>query len=75
MRSWRSSSVFRREAGALVEILDANGDNLEVVANAICEPGYHMAAWNTAKYAAGAYKYRLRYRGYSEAHDLVLNKA
>ncbi|HUB34406.1 MAG TPA: DUF362 domain-containing protein [Bryobacteraceae bacterium] len=60
---------------ALVEILDQSGNNLEVIANAICEPGYHMAAWNTSKYASGAYKYRLRYKDYSEAHDLVLNKA
>lgn len=60
---------------ALVEILDANGNNLEVIANAICDPGYHMAAWNTAKYAAGAYKYRLRFRDYHETRDLVLNRA
>jgi len=60
---------------ALVEILDPHGNNLEVIASAICEPGYHMAAWNTAKYASGSYKYRLRYRDYHEVHDLVLNKA
>jgi hypothetical protein len=59
----------------LVEILDEGDKNLEVICNAICEAGYHMAAWNTAKYASGGYKYRLRYNGYSEAHDLVLNKA
>jgi hypothetical protein len=34
-----------------------------------------MAAWNTAKYASGSYKYRLRYHAYNEVHDLVLNKA
>jgi hypothetical protein len=34
-----------------------------------------MAAWNTAKYASGNYKYRLRYKGSIEVHDLVLNKA
>ena len=35
-----------------------------------------MAAWNTAKYASGNYKYRLFY-GYKhhEVNDLVLNKA
>jgi hypothetical protein len=60
---------------ALVEILDQSGNNLEVIASAICEAGYHMAAWNTAKYASGNYKYRLRYRDYHEAHNLVLNKA
>jgi hypothetical protein len=59
----------------LVEILDQSGKNLEVISNAVCDPGYHMAAWNTAKYASGNYKYRLRYKGNNEVHDLVLNKA
>ncbi len=59
----------------LVEILDHAGNNLEVISNAICEPGYHMAAWNTAKYASGSYKYRLRYNDYNEVHELVLTKA
>jgi len=59
----------------LVEILDQSGNNVEVISNAICEAGYHMAAWNTAKYASGNYKYRLRYNDYNEVHDLDLNKA
>jgi len=59
----------------LVEILDQGSRNLEVISNAVCDPGYHMAAWNTAKYASGSYKYRLRYKGYNEVHELVLNKA
>ena len=59
----------------LVEILDQSGNNLEVISNAICDAGYHMAAWNTAKYASGKYKYRLRYNDYNEVHDLLLNKA
>ena len=59
----------------LVEILDPSGKNLEVISNSICEPGYHMAAWNTAKYASGSYQYRLRYNGYNEVHEFVLNKA
>jgi hypothetical protein len=59
----------------LVEILDQSGNNVEVISNAICEAGYHMAAWNTAKYASGSCKYRLRYNDYNEVHDLVLNKA
>jgi hypothetical protein len=58
----------------LVEILDRSGNHLEVISNAVCEAGYHMAAWNTAKYASGSYKYRLRYNDYVETHDLVLNK-
>ncbi len=59
----------------LVEILDQAGNNLEVISNAICDPGYHMAAWNTAKYESGSYKYRLRYSGYNEVHDLILQKS
>ena len=59
----------------LVEILDQNNRNLEVISNTICEAGYHMAAWNTAKYASGSYKYRLRYNDFNEVHDLVLSKA
>jgi hypothetical protein len=59
----------------LVEILDQSDNNLEVISNAICDAGYHMAGWNTAKYASGRYKYRLRYNDYNEVHDLVLNKA
>jgi hypothetical protein len=58
----------------LVEILDQNGNNLEVISNALCDPGYHMAAWNTAKYESGSYKYRLRYNDYNEVHDLILKK-
>jgi len=60
---------------ALVEILNQSGNNVEVISNAICDAGYHMAAWDTSKYASGAYKYRLRYNDYNEVHDLVLNKA
>ena len=59
----------------LVEILDQSDKNVEVISNAICDAGYHMAAWNTAKYASGSYKYRLRYNDYNEVHDLLLNKA
>jgi len=59
----------------LVEVLDGNGNNLEVITNAICESGFHMAAWNTAKYDSGTYKYRLRYKGYHEVQEVVLNKA
>ena len=58
----------------LVEILDQNGNNLEVISNALCDPGYHMAAWNTAKYESGSYKYRLRFNDYNEVQDLVLKK-
>jgi hypothetical protein len=64
-----------KKGWVLVEILDESGKNLEVISNTICDPGYHMAAWNTSKYASGSYKYRLRYNDYNEVHDLVLNKA
>jgi hypothetical protein len=60
---------------ALVEILDRDGNSLEVISTALCDPGYHMASWNTAKYESGSYKYRLRFNDYNEVHDLVLNRA
>ena len=66
-------SVPKRD-WVLVEVLDENGNNLEVIFNAMCAPGYHMAAWNTAKYASGRYKYRVRYNGYGAVQELVLNK-
>jgi len=56
-------------------ILDQNGKQLESIIDQICEPGYHMAAWDTSKYASGNYKYRLFYNyKYHEVHDFVLNK-
>jgi hypothetical protein len=57
-----------------VEILDKNGKNLEVIMNAICDKGYHMATWNTGKYTAGSYQYRVRFNDFSEIHDIVLNR-
>lgn len=63
------------EGWVMVEVFDESAKNLEVIFNAVCTPGYHMAAWNTSKYASGNYKYRLRYNGYGEVHDLALNKA
>jgi hypothetical protein len=59
----------------LVEMLDPTGNNVEVISNAICDPGYHMAAWNTSRYASGQYKCRMRYKGYQAVQDVVLNRA
>ena len=67
-------SVPKKE-WVLVEMLDENGNSLEVIFNAMCAPGYHMAGWNTAKYSSGKYKYRVRYNGYGAVQELVLNKA
>ena len=58
-----------------IGILDQDGKEVELIHNAICEPGYHMAAWDTSKYASGNYKYRLFYDyKHHEVRDLVLNK-
>ena len=59
----------------LVEILDSSGRNREVISSAICDPGYHMAAWNTARWPSGHYQYHLRYNGYAEVHELILHKS
>lgn len=60
---------------AFVEILDLNGNNFELIMNAVCDTGYHMASWNTSKYASGKYRYRLRFNDFNEVRDIVLNKA
>ncbi len=67
--------VIPRKGNVMVEILDAKGDNLEVIVNAVNDPGYHMAAWNTSKYPSGAYKYRLRFDDFNEVRDITLKKA
>lgn len=59
----------------MIEILDQAGKSLETITNAVCETGYHMAGWNTAKYTSGSYKYRLRFKDFHEVRDIVLNKA
>ena len=63
------------KGGVFIEILDENGKNIEVIANSINDAGYHMAAWNTDKFASGKYKYRLRFNNYNEVKEIVLNKA
>ncbi len=57
-----------------VEILDQNSNNLEVITNAICDAGFHLATWNTGMYASGRYQYRFRFEDYNEVHDIVLKK-
>ena len=71
----RHKRQCRRHPWVLVEILDARGKKLEVISDAVCDPGYHMAAWSMAKYAPRNYKYPLRCHGHKEPRDLVLNKA
>jgi len=62
------------KGNVLVEVLDRNGNNLEVISNAVCDAGYHMAAWNTASYGNGTYRYRFRFNDYSEEHDIDLRR-
>jgi len=59
----------------MIEILDQADKSLETISNAICEPGYHMAGWNTDKYPSGNYKYSLRFKDYREVYNIVLKKA
>jgi hypothetical protein len=59
-----------------IDILDQNGQLIETIFNAVCDPGYHMATWDTARYGSGTYKYQLVYDyEYTTESDLVLNKA
>ena len=60
------------KGNVLVEILDQNGSNLEVITNAVCDAGFHLATWNAGKTPSGRYKYRYRFNDYSEEHELIL---
>jgi len=56
----------------MVEILDQTGKRLRTITNDICEAGYHMAAWDTANFSPGKYKYSLRFKDYRVEHDIEL---
>ena len=58
-----------------VEILDQNGNNVDVIMNAVCEAGYHLATWNAGRFNPGRYQYRVRYNDFNEVKDIVLNRA
>ncbi len=58
----------------MMEILDQSGRSLETISNSICDPGYHMAAWNTEKFASGKYQYSMRFKDFYEVRDVALNK-
>ena len=64
-----------RRGSVMVEILDEKGDTREVIVNALDEPGYHMASWNTGRYASGKYMYRFRFEDFSETKEIMLQKA
>jgi hypothetical protein len=58
-----------------LEILDAGGDTVRILDNAVREKGWHLAAWNTEDFDSGTYAYRFRWNGHSETREIELKKS
>ena len=58
-----------------LEILDANGDTVRILDNAVREKGWHLAAWDTEAFDSGTYAYRFRWNGHSETRGIELKKS
>ena len=59
---------------AHLEIYNASGQLLEVLADGYYRAGAHMAVWNTAKRSSGTYVYRLQFGDFTETKKMVLVK-
>ena len=62
-------------AGAVrLEVYNANGQLVDVLADSQLRAGSHMAVWNTDNHSSGTYFYRLRHNGYTETKKMTLLK-
>lgn len=63
------------EAGTvLLEVFNAAGQRVAVLAEGRFSAGAHLAVWNTAGHASGTYFYRLRFGGFGETRKMTLVK-
>ena len=57
-----------------LEVYNASGQLVDVLADGYHRAGSHMAVWNTSKQSSGIYFYRLRHNGFSEMRKMTLLK-
>ena len=57
---------------ARLELLNEKGRLLDVLVDSYHQCGYHMAVWETKACNIGTYKYRLRFRDFTETNMVVL---
>lgn len=57
-----------------LEVFNASGQVVDVLADGYRSAGSHMAVWNTGSRAAGVYFYRLRFGGFTETKKMTLLK-
>jgi uncharacterized protein (DUF362 family) len=61
-----------RDAQARLEVCDARGQVIDVLADGPQAQGVHAASWNTAGRASGIYTLRLRAEGREEAREIAI---
>lgn len=59
---------------ARLEIYNASGQLVDILADGRYRAGSHMAVWNTGSHASGTYFYRFMFGGFSETKRMVLLK-
>ena len=59
---------------ARLEVYNASGQLVDVLADGWRQKGSHMAVWNTNNHSSGVYFYRLRFKGHSETKKMTLLK-
>ncbi|MHB9029566.1 MAG: T9SS type A sorting domain-containing protein [Candidatus Latescibacterota bacterium] len=61
-----------KEGNVRLEVYNAAGQHVDVLADGRYAAGAHLTAWNTQGQASGVYFYRLRYGGFSETRKMTL---
>ncbi len=63
-----------KAGNVLLEVFNAAGQRVAVLAEGRHPSGAHLASWNTSGHASGTYFYRLRFGGFSETRKMILLK-
>ena len=61
-----------RQGHVLMEVIDELGRTVGTLLNKSMPPGNHMITWNSSKYPAGLYFYRMRFEGLLRTGKMIL---
>ena len=56
----------------LVEVLNNNGNVIDVLVNSHLNNGGHLVSWNSSNYPSGLYIYRLQYDGFTKIRKMIV---
>ena len=70
----RTSINFQlpRNGHVLVEVLNENGNVIDVLVNNQLNGGAYSVTWNASNYPSGLYIYRLRYNGFIKVQKMIV---